>query len=269
MELNTSRKDNPEISPPTHDAPRRNKKTSIAENGGDAHRRHSTASITSNQTPARYIPSSPMVRCLRTGSQSGVWCSLLLPALLFSAYEDGDTHSLFKGPSLLLSCFLSAASIVTAYHLVYSPTAAEEGDGGGVARYLAGKIVSDLFERESSKEVRIQRKQSRQQRPSTMAASKEDFDRTNSSLWLSSGLILTLVLQGDATAPVCCLALLCVLSYHFLLPRLFYSCPRSFTFGEGCLVLQALTLYAFEATGTLVYLVDDTTTIQGKKTFHF
>ena len=206
-----------------------------------------------------------MVRCLQTGSQSGVWCSLLLPTLLFSAYEDSDAHSPFKGPSLLLSCFLSATSLVIAYQLVYTPTAAEEGDGEGVARYLAGKIVSNLFECESSKEVSIQRKQSRQQRPPTIASSKEDFDHTNSSLWLSSGLILTLIVQGDATALVCCLALLCLLSYFFLLPRLFYSCPRSFTFGEGCVVLQALTLYAFEATSTLLYLTDDTTTIQGKK----
>ncbi len=116
MELGTSRKNNPKMSPPAHDPPKRTKKTSIAENVGDIHRRRSTASVTSNlaPAPAAYIPSSPMVRCLRTGSQSGVWCSLLLPTLLFSAYEDSDAHSPFKGPSLLLSCFLSATSLVIA-----------------------------------------------------------------------------------------------------------------------------------------------------------
>ena len=40
--------------------------------------------------------------------------------------------------------------------------------------------------------------------------------------------------------------------YALNLERIFLTFPGSFTFGEGCLALQSLVLFAFEAIATLV-----------------
>ncbi len=121
--------------------------------------------------------------------------------------------------------------------------------------------MSDLFERGSSREVRIQRKLSRQQKPAAPVL-PVDLDYTRPVGWLSAFLAFALLMMG-AGLFVNILALCCFFGYFFCLPQLFYAAPRSFTFGEGCIFLQALVLYAFEALATLVALTDDPSTISG------
>ena len=53
------------------------------------------------------------------------------------------------------------------------------------------------------------------------------------------------------SAAVTALAAACLAFYAVNLSRVFVTFPGSFTFGEGCLALQALVLFAFEAAATL------------------
>lgn len=198
----------------------------------------------------------------------GVWCCLLLPLLLWSAYPeategDGSTDPYLrhvKDATFTLSCFLTLASLINAYHLVYGPAAAEEERG--VLRYLSSRMVSDLFERQASKEVRVRRRRI-SQLPRIAVPPPPEFDRAKHSLLLSAGLFFVLLLLGKSFY-TCLLALACLLMYFLRLPDLFRTFPLSFSFGEGCIVLQALALYVFESTLTLG--ADDLSTISGTST---
>ena len=50
-----------------------------------------------------------------------------------------------------------------------------------------------------------------------------------------------------------------LLIYVFFLPKLFITCPKSFTLGEGCLVLQSTVLFVSRAPNILTAEANDIT----------
>ncbi len=94
---------------------------------------------------------------LRTQSHRGVWCCLLVPFALWSAFEGSiaTTELLLKRTTLVLSCFLTWALLINTFYHVYS--VGESSGGRGDLRHFIQSIVSDLFERSVSKEAQIQR----------------------------------------------------------------------------------------------------------------
>ena len=78
-------------------------------------------------------------------------------------------------------------------------------------------------------------------------------------------LIMTLCLNSDLHFGNLVTILGHVL-YGNCLPLMFSTFKRSFTFGEGCIVLQSIVLFVAHAITSLYYLNDDTTTIVGSFT---
>ncbi len=57
---------------------------------------------------------------------------------------------------------------------------------------------------------------------------------------------------------------MCLAGYIFHLPHLFVTFPKSFTFGEGCLVLQSLLLFVSRSDDLLLSQVEDSPSIARK-----
>ncbi len=81
-----------------------------------------------SKTHRTKTPRKSFIDHLRTGSQTGLWCSLLIPILLYSSLT-GDSDQApppFKTATLIVSCYLSAASVFACFHLVYDPSAKDD-----------------------------------------------------------------------------------------------------------------------------------------------
>ncbi len=204
---------------------------------------------------------------LRTQSHRGVWCCLLVPFALWSAFEDDvvTTELLLKRTTLILSCFLTLASLINTFYLVYS--VGESSGGRGVLRHFVQSIVSDLFERSASKEARIQRKISMQRDPPPPLPPPLEFRRFRILTALVLGLWGSLTVFVGSDLPFQMSATVTAttaLAFYFIkLPELFRLWPQSFTFGEGCIVLQAMTLFYYEGLLSLLYRLDDESTLEG------
>ncbi len=125
--------------------------------------------------------------------------------------------------------------------------------------------MSDLFERPSSREVRERRKQSAikasgdQQSESEAAAAG-----TNPPGWMAFSLAFVLFIPAGCSLTLSAWGLGCLVAYLKMLPAVFRAFPGSFSFGEGCVALQALALFAFEAPAAILAFTDDPSTLSGK-----
>jgi dolichol kinase len=212
----------------------------------------------------------------RPGAASGVWCCFLPTLALFSALfnHSSDLESEVKGVkvlSLVLSVFLAAMSVIAAYDLLNSAYKTSKGSGGIVNR-IVDCVVKDIFERASSRDARLRRHldTNRPPQPPQQRSKKKKTD----NLTAKSGVVLSVFLfvglwffgpRLTSTLPVILLASICLAFYSLNLRRAFETFPKSFTFGEGCLAMQGIILFSFEAIVTLFLdpTSDDVTTVSG------
>ena len=106
-----------------------------------------------------------------TSLYSGVWCALLVPIALHAS--SSESFPGLRRATLALSVALAAISLNASYALVYA-LAVEQN--GGVLKLLVKSVVSDLFERRASAEVRVKREEERRaksRRPSAYNARRE------------------------------------------------------------------------------------------------
>ncbi len=207
----------------------------------------------------------------RAKASNGIWCCFL-PALALSAgaitdqnsgSDEFDAVSGVKMITLVLSCFLAASSIFSAYDLLYS----EAETSRGLLRHVLDSAIKDTFERASSREARL-KKASQVQRKKDAATKKKQKSAVAAKMGIGLAAILLATLwtvgpRPAATLPVIGLACLVLAAYSVLLPKVFSAFPESFTFGEGCLFLQAGVLFAFEASVSLATGADDVSTLEG------
>jgi len=80
---------------------------------------------------------------------------------------------------------------------------------------------------------------------------------------LLAAVVTAVLVWKNAGALAATLAFFIYFFYCDLLPLLFTNFPGSFTFGEGCLVLQSAIAYAFISTEALIYSKDKVTSAEG------
>jgi len=215
-------------------------------------------------------PSSTLHAAFRPGAASGVWCCFLPTLALASALYDCDASAVkpIKIVTLALSGFLAASSVVAAYEILY-----RDSVKNGV-RGVLGHFVSDVFERSSSREARLRLQRCREEEeddegpkpPSNPSPPSPGRLAVRAGIALSATLSVSLWLTAlSPFASVTALATACLGFYTINLRKVFMTFGGSFTFGEGCLALQSVVLFTFEAVSTLVIdpSSDDVTTVAG------
>ena len=80
---------------------------------------------------------------------------------------------------------------------------------------------------------------------------------------LLAAVVTAVLVWKNVGALAATLAFFIYFFYCNLLPLLFANFPGSFTFGEGCLVLQSAIAYAFISTEALIYSQDKVTSAEG------
>ena len=202
--------------------------------------------------------SSSSVGLFRPGAGNGVWCSCLLSLALwcsFSANSSSKNNNIMqvKYATFITSVGLTFLSLTAAYRLVYAPKSRK--NGGGILKHFYHSLISDLFEREESIELRLKREKERNEALAD-SSSNDNMDEASSeqkpdyydSLFF---MVYVILVCTSSSSLILILGSLAFWAYKFCLPLLFQRFPASFTFGEGCLMLQGCLLYLFESVGSL------------------
>ncbi|TRY71837.1 hypothetical protein TCAL_00307 [Tigriopus californicus] len=197
----------------------------------------------------------------RTPAQHGLWCLALLPCALLSSFTDDFDPYPVKSVTLFLSLCFVLISVLTAYHVLY--TVADERKVSDFASHVFKAMVSDLFERASSQEVRL-RRTSQDQLHYTPTY------RQRNHVYVVTALlngIFVLFLKSSHHKPFHPFTLatgsMSLWSFAIILPQMFRLFPRSFTFGEGTLILQGVVLFLFESVNSLFLIIDNPATEEG------
>lgn len=197
----------------------------------------------------------------RTPAQHGLWCLALLPCALYSSFTGDFNPYPVKSVTLFLCvCFL-LISILTAYHVLY--TVANERKVSDFANHVFKAMLSDLFERASSQEVRLSRTSQDQQHY------KPTFRQRNHVYLVTALLngIFWIFLKTSHRKqfhPITFFTGSASLwSFAIILPQIFQLFPQCFTFGEGALILQGVLLFLFESTTSLFLIIDNPSTEEG------
>ena len=155
----------------------------------------------------------------------GVWCSLLLPL----AY----TVTSFKTPPESYSLIITSLLL------------------GSYSIYFATSFgFLNFFRNETSERTSVK----------CIPFETLQFGIQHCAVITTLGLILSLWLPIQAAILVC----ISLAAYIFHLPRLFLTFPKSFTFGEGCLALQSLVLFAASSVQSLWRPLDQPVSISRK-----
>ncbi len=95
---------------------------------------------------------------------------------------------------------------------------------------------------------------------------KENEQRNSFSLVKVVFIVASVIIQSYYWLPThkIIINIICLAGYIFHLPHLFVTFPKSFTFGEGCLVLQSLVLFVSQSDALLVSQVEDSPSIARK-----
>ena len=136
-----------------------------------------------------------------------------------------------KYATFITSVGLTFLSLTAAYRLVYAPKSRK--NGGGILKHFYHSLISDLFEREESVELRLKREKERND--NVDEASSEQKPDYYDSLFFMVYVILVWA-GGPATSSSSLILILgsfAFWAYKFCLPLLFQRFPASFTFGEG------------------------------------
>ena len=169
--------------------------------------------------------------------------------------------------------------MTSAYRLVY---ASKSEKNGGILKHFYNSLISDLFEREESKQIRLKRERERAEKaletsgdesnqsddvkPTHLATRNRCHKKLrNFDFAVFCAQVGYLFWFGPARAhlPVIAFSSAIFWIYRSSLPHLFQQFPLNFTFGEGCLVLQGCLLYVFEAVVTLALDTEDSSTLEG------
>merc|ERR1719188_434179 len=106
-----------------------------------APKRHSTENKTVMADSSSTVKAAAAAPSFRPGAASGVWCCLLPTVALASAFYDCDASAVkpIKIVTLVLSGFLSAASVAAAYEILYRDSV-RSGARGVVGHFANGVL---------------------------------------------------------------------------------------------------------------------------------
>ncbi len=196
----------------------------------------------------------------RPEARSGVWCCFALPAALWAA-QDGEP---VRKASAIVA-FLSAAAIVFAARDIFVEL--EDVGRNGSFKSILHAIISDLFEREASRKVRLERRE-KERKDSNDNDSPLNRKKSLSVNWsiLAAFCLVLAIVNGTILHLSIAHNLLACCSFTAIvkaLPPAIASFPLSFTLGEAVMMLQAIFVFIFEASVVFMLDSDDPTTKEG------